>query len=105
MKVLVKKKMATAELFINPELGIEIPKNLAGDQAAAWAIKNGGYVYNFKPGLDANKLDANTVVLYERVRQDAKGINIVYGDGHVSFHELAEGVKILKKAGIQVPGF
>jgi len=54
-----------------------------------------------------NAVGADTVVLYEPMtNHDNDGINILWGDGHVSFHSRQEAQQIINdvEAGKNPPG-
>ena len=85
----------TVEVFINPQAGTAVPAGKNKEELAQWVNENGDYVY-----LGAGKKDpvAPTVVLaHDKPRPGARGINLLFGDGHVEFLALPNAMQIIEK--------
>lgn len=72
------------------------------DAINAWIAANSSYVYVYPN--DGAAAPANSVIMYERLDlNDGEGVNISYGDGHVSFSNMPTALQTLQDSGIETP--
>ena len=76
-----------------------VPANMSIQQLAQWADEHSTYIYVY-PNKGANA-DGETIILYEPLsNHNNEGINIAYGDGHISFARRSEAESELRKQGL-----
>jgi prepilin-type processing-associated H-X9-DG protein len=99
------KQEITLEVFVCPSHGSQVPPNIRNanlEAKMAWLNDNADYVY-----LGAGKkndMPADQVVLYEKFENhNGDGINMLYGDGHVEWQNMAGALRELERAGVQAP--
>lgn len=94
------------EMFICPsaseaDAGSGIPR----EEWSAWANEHSHYVY-LGAGMKLTETDAATVIAYDRPQNhDDEGINVLFGDGHVSWLNLNDAREIILAQNPDAPGF
>jgi prepilin-type processing-associated H-X9-DG protein len=92
------------DVFTCPSGHAHLPRpagQVKPDELAAWAREGSPYVY-LGAGMK-NDAGADVVIVYERLgnhRND--GVNMLYGDGHVEFHDTASAEQILQQQGVEI---
>src|SRR5205814_1949600 len=89
----------TAQVFVCPSSSNEVPSEVKTvNDAAKWANDNSNYVY-LGAALNNNTAGPETVVLYEKDDDhDGDGMNLLFGDGHVEWANLASAKQLIAKA-------
>jgi prepilin-type processing-associated H-X9-DG protein len=85
----------TIDVFVNPELKTRPPRDKNKDEQALWINKDGDYEY-----LGAGKTSQagpDVILAHEKIRPNAPGINMLFGDGHVEWVQLADAQQRLAK--------
>jgi prepilin-type processing-associated H-X9-DG protein len=97
MGAMIKTQDITPEVFVCPSSDNSVPadiKNAPKDKQAAWVNANASYVY--VGGGMRNTAGPNDIVLYEKKdNHNADGINILWGDGHVSWEAWPAAEKLI----------
>ena len=97
--VLINTEQLTPSVFICPSGNTAMPpnfENMTPDEKATWVDGHSDYVYLGK-GLLGNKIDADHIVLYEKDGAHGNdGMNLLYGDGHVEWRDLATAKKAIQ---------
>ena len=113
LESLYLKSDLTPDSFINPRAStLPPPGGAATRQAQAeWVQANSDYIY-VAEGFDDTDTPTTVVIAYEDPSKldDADGVNVLYGDGHVGFvplpmlrQELQENVKYRKSNNLPIP--
>jgi prepilin-type processing-associated H-X9-DG protein len=101
LAALIKTQDITVNEFICPSSDNAVPPEVAaGDinAKAAWVNAHSSYVYVGK-GMN-NAAGADTVVLYEKTDDhDKDGVNILWGDGHVSWEAMPAAQQLINPVG------
>ena len=93
--MLVKDEELIPEIFINPAGNNSVPAGLTPEQKQQWVRENSDYVWN-GAGKKAT-MGPDEPLAWEKP-VCGSGINILYGDGHVSFETQANADEIIAKA-------
>jgi prepilin-type processing-associated H-X9-DG protein len=83
----------TIEVFVNPETKNQPPRDKNKDEQALWVNTSSDYEY-----LGAGKTSsatADVILAHEKIRPNAQGLNILYGDGHVEFVQLPQAQQMI----------
>jgi prepilin-type processing-associated H-X9-DG protein len=70
-------------VFVNPQTKTKAPREKTKDEQALWINKDCDYEY-----LGAGKTNltgADVILAHEKIRPNARGVNLLYGDGHVEY--------------------
>ncbi|MDB5318619.1 MAG: hypothetical protein JWN40_250 [Phycisphaerales bacterium] len=73
----------TAEIFVNPQTKTRAPLEKTKEEQALWINKDCDYEY-----LGAGKnsqTGADVILAHEKFRPNSRGVNMLYGDGHVEY--------------------
>jgi prepilin-type processing-associated H-X9-DG protein len=95
---ILKDEELGPEVFIAPQTSKSVPpgvREMTRDQQAAWVQQNADYVY-LGAGKQVLSIKPDEPLAYEKFQVGrGQGINILYGDGHVEWVNLAEAQRIL----------
>ena len=76
------------QTFVNPRGNSPAPPaGMTAEQTAAWINATTDYVFR-APGQRHSRFDGEDVLAYENPADNALGINLLFGDGHVEFREM-----------------
>lgn len=73
----------TIEVFVNPQTKTRAPLDKTKDEQALWINTDSDYEY-MGTGKN-NQAGPEEILAHEKFRPNSRGINILYGDGHVEF--------------------
>src|SRR5258706_14854972 len=85
----------TIEVFVNPQTKTRPPLEKTKDEQALWINKDCDYEY-LGAGKN-NQAGADVILAHEKFRPNARGINMLYGDGHVEFTNTINAQQMLAK--------
>jgi prepilin-type processing-associated H-X9-DG protein len=87
-----------AGVFTNPRLGSGVPPNIKNADPTAqaqWVNDNSDYVY--KGAGKNSSMGPEEVLAYEKPDGLSDGINILYGDGHVTFVPMSQAMQLIRR--------
>jgi prepilin-type processing-associated H-X9-DG protein len=97
LATLARQEELAPEVYICPSGDKSVPADVRGmarEQVAQWIAKNSDYVY-LGAGKSVNS-PADDVLVYERPEDHRfDGINVLFGDGHVSFVKIETAKQII----------
>jgi len=101
LAALVDGSYVSPEYLIAPEDAgrVQVPSDFRSwDRAkkSGWIQENSSYTF-VQPGAEETG-DSRRVVVFEKPRPGAQGINIAYGDNHVEFKSIAEADKEIRQS-------
>jgi hypothetical protein len=99
---LIKTENIAGEAFINPNESNQLPPdwaNLAPDDKVKWVNENADYVYVGAGMKQSDPNLATAIVAYEKSDNKGDGKNILYGDGHIEFQNLAAARQQIESTG------
>jgi prepilin-type processing-associated H-X9-DG protein len=99
LAALIKTQDITWQVFVCPSGSTAPPPDIAGmpiDAKAKWVNDNSDYVY-VGQGMNATA-GPETIVLYEKPdAHGGQGMSILYGDGHVEFHQMQSAMQQIQR--------
>jgi prepilin-type processing-associated H-X9-DG protein len=84
--------------FVCPSADSDVPESLVGlpiDQYAAWVVDNSNYVY--LGGGKTSNAGPETILMYEKPEDHLQGLNMLFGDGHVTFELMPMAMEMIQK--------
>jgi prepilin-type processing-associated H-X9-DG protein len=97
---LIKTEDIGGEAFIDPAGSNHLSSdwaNMSPDDKAKWVNDNADYVY-LGAGMKIG-VDPSTIVAYEKSDNKGAGKNMLFGDGHVEFRNLAQSREAIEASG------
>jgi prepilin-type processing-associated H-X9-DG protein len=85
----------TIDVFVNPQTRTRAPREKNKEEQALWVSNDSDYEY-----LGAGKNEqtgANVILAHEKIRPKARGINMLFGDGHVEYTLLPNARQMLAR--------
>jgi len=85
----------TIDVFVSPQSKTRAPRDKTKDEQALWVTNDCDYEY-----LGAGKnsqTGADIILAYEKIRPGMRGINMLYGDGHVEYINVQNARQILER--------
>jgi prepilin-type processing-associated H-X9-DG protein len=85
----------TIDVFVNPQTKTRAPRDKTKEEQALWVSNDSDYEYL---GAGKNNLTGADVILaYEKIRPKMRGINMLFGDGHVEYTLLPNAQQMLAR--------
>jgi len=85
----------TIDVFVNPQTRTRAPREKTKDEQALWVSNDSDYEYL---GAGKNNLTGADVILaHEKIRPGSRGINMLFGDGHVEYTLLPNAQQMLAR--------
>jgi len=85
----------TIEVFVNPQSKTRAPREKPKDEQALWVSKDSDYEY-LGAGKN-NQAGPEVILAHEKFRPNVRGVNMLYGDGHVEFTNTINAQQMLAK--------
>ncbi len=104
--ILIMDGSISVNTVLCPSAGVNIsamPGDMTLQEMARWADANTPYIYVY-PNEGSNA-SSDAIIMYEPLENHAgDGMNILWGDGHVSFETDDQAFRILRKQGLDPHG-
>ena len=95
--LLYRTQETPPETFVNPRVSSDVPPaGQTPEEVAAWINARTDYLFP-AAGKSVSSFDGDDVVAYENPADGARGINVLFGDGHVEFREMRWALEMLAK--------
>jgi prepilin-type processing-associated H-X9-DG protein len=85
----------TIDVFVNPQSKTRAPREKTKDEQALWVTTDSDYEY-LGAGKN-NQAGADVILAHEKFRPNVRGVNMLYGDGHVEFTNTLNAQQMLAK--------